>query len=171
MDQLAQNDRRFLEAAAITGENRLEFLTLLCGVLQGSLFGALDRLEGSGLVDSNGQSLRWRRPWMSLAVKQQCTTGRRLQVVDQFRGAAPGTGTLSIRPLKPTTSSGFADMLTASERRVVEVIVKGTSVKQAAEHLSLSDRTIGSHLQSAYRKLGVRSRSELAALVLTQNPL
>ncbi len=40
-------------------------------------------------------------------------------------------------------------------------------MKDAAEQLFISSRTVGSHLQSAYRKLGIHSRSQLAALLLS----
>ncbi len=55
--------------------------------------------------------------------------------------------------------------LTAAERRVVDVIVGGATYDEAASALFLSPRTIETHLRQAYRKLGVRSRSELATLV------
>jgi DNA-binding CsgD family transcriptional regulator len=55
------------------------------------------------------------------------------------------------------------NLLTASERRVAEVIVGGATYNEAAAALFLSPRTIEHHLRQAYRKLGVRSRGELAA--------
>lgn len=42
----------------------------------------------------------------------------------------------------------------------------GLSNKDIAAHLILSPRTVGHHLYKAYPKLGVASRSELAALDL-----
>lgn len=52
--------------------------------------------------------------------------------------------------------------LTPSERRVVELVAEGKSNKEVAAALFVSTRTVEFHLSRAYRKLGVRSRSELA---------
>jgi DNA-binding CsgD family transcriptional regulator len=54
--------------------------------------------------------------------------------------------------------------LTPQEGRVVDAILAGASYRAAAEQLVLSPRTVESHLRQAYRKLGVSSRGELAAL-------
>ncbi|HEY7282996.1 MAG TPA: LuxR C-terminal-related transcriptional regulator [Actinomycetota bacterium] len=59
------------------------------------------------------------------------------------------------------TSSGTD--LTGSERRVAELAADGMTNREVAEALYLSEHTVESHLSSAYRKLGVRSRTELAA--------
>ncbi len=52
--------------------------------------------------------------------------------------------------------------LTASERRVAELVAEGLTNREVASALSLTERTIESHLSRVYAKLGVRSRSELA---------
>jgi DNA-binding CsgD family transcriptional regulator len=54
-------------------------------------------------------------------------------------------------------------MLTATERRVAELVGAGRTNQEAAETLFISVRTVESHLGRIYRKLGVRSRTELAA--------
>jgi DNA-binding CsgD family transcriptional regulator len=46
---------------------------------------------------------------------------------------------------------------------VAQAIVSGATYREAADSLYLSPRTIEFHLRQTYRKLGVRSRSELAA--------
>jgi DNA-binding CsgD family transcriptional regulator/quercetin dioxygenase-like cupin family protein len=55
--------------------------------------------------------------------------------------------------------------LTAREREVVDLIVRGLRVKQIASLLCISRWTVTSHLSSIYAKKGVTSRGELAALV------
>jgi DNA-binding CsgD family transcriptional regulator len=45
---------------------------------------------------------------------------------------------------------------------VAEVIIEGATYNEVATSLFLSPRTVEHHLRQAYRKLGVRSRSELA---------
>ena len=52
--------------------------------------------------------------------------------------------------------------LTATERRVADLIAGGATNKDAAAALFVSVRTIETHVASIYRKLGVRTRAELA---------
>ena len=52
--------------------------------------------------------------------------------------------------------------LTASERRVVALAVQGLTNAAIASSLFLSEKTVEGHLARAFRKLGVRSRRELA---------
>lgn len=51
------------------------------------------------------------------------------------------------------------------EREVVEYIVHGFSNKAIARRLSISERTVSTHLVNIYEKLNVHSRAELTALV------
>jgi DNA-binding CsgD family transcriptional regulator len=59
------------------------------------------------------------------------------------------------------------DVLTASERRVAELVAAGRSNKEIAAALVVSQRTVEAHLTRAYSKLGVRSRTELARRLLS----
>ncbi len=52
--------------------------------------------------------------------------------------------------------------LTATERRVADLIAAGATNRDAAAALFVSVRTIETHVASIYRKLGVRTRAELA---------
>jgi DNA-binding CsgD family transcriptional regulator len=52
--------------------------------------------------------------------------------------------------------------LTPTERRVAELVAQGHSNREVAGLLFLSTKTVAAHLTSAYAKLGVRSRTELA---------
>jgi DNA-binding CsgD family transcriptional regulator len=53
------------------------------------------------------------------------------------------------------------DDLTPQERRVAKLAVDGLKVRQIAESLSLSPRTVETHLQKVYQKLNVSSQIEL----------
>jgi DNA-binding CsgD family transcriptional regulator len=53
--------------------------------------------------------------------------------------------------------------LSESERRVAALAAEGRSNKEIAAALYLSVRTVETHLTHIYRKLGLRSRTELAA--------
>jgi DNA-binding NarL/FixJ family response regulator len=53
--------------------------------------------------------------------------------------------------------------LTESERRVARLVASGLSNKEVAAQLVITVRTVEAHLSNVYAKLGVRSRTELAA--------
>ncbi|MGH2946014.1 MAG: response regulator transcription factor, partial [Solirubrobacteraceae bacterium] len=52
--------------------------------------------------------------------------------------------------------------LTPQELRVALLVIEGATNREAADALFVSPRTVETHLSSAYRKLRVRSRVELA---------
>ena len=55
-----------------------------------------------------------------------------------------------------------AESLTAREHEVCALVAGGATNREAAAALYMSPRTVEHHLRMAYRKLGVRSRSELS---------
>ena len=55
------------------------------------------------------------------------------------------------------------DRLTPSEERVAALAASGLSNKEIARQLLVSVYTVEEHLSHAYAKLGIRSRSQLAA--------
>jgi DNA-binding CsgD family transcriptional regulator len=57
---------------------------------------------------------------------------------------------------------GERDELTATERRIAALAAEGRSNREIAGELFVSERTVEANLTRAYRKLGVRSRTELA---------
>jgi DNA-binding CsgD family transcriptional regulator len=65
--------------------------------------------------------------------------------------------------LKRIAGRTSATGLTPTEARVAELVAAGRSNKEAAAALSVTVRTIESNLSRIYAKLGVRSRTELAA--------
>jgi DNA-binding CsgD family transcriptional regulator len=60
--------------------------------------------------------------------------------------------------------------LTATERRVVDLAAGGLANKQIASTLVVTVHTVEVHLAHAYAKLGVRSRSQLAARLAADAP-
>jgi DNA-binding CsgD family transcriptional regulator len=58
---------------------------------------------------------------------------------------------------------GAPGTLTPTEHDVVELAAHGLTNKEIAGHLSIAVHTVEVHLSRAYLKLGVRSRSQLAA--------
>jgi DNA-binding NarL/FixJ family response regulator len=54
------------------------------------------------------------------------------------------------------------DALTPREREVLRLIARGYTYREAAQELTLSDRTIETHVSSVLRKLQLSNRRELA---------
>ena len=88
-------------------------------------------------------------PWVERAESELRASGETL------RARGPG------RPI---------DELTPQELQVATLAAEGLSNKEAAARLFLSVKTIEAHLHRTYRKLGVRSRAELAPLLAEQEP-
>jgi DNA-binding CsgD family transcriptional regulator len=57
--------------------------------------------------------------------------------------------------------------LTAAERRVAQLAAAGRTNPEIAAELFMGQRTVEAHLYRAYRKLGVRSRTELCRMLLS----
>jgi DNA-binding CsgD family transcriptional regulator len=74
------------------------------------------------------------------------------------------TWSVKARRLTKTPNHRTGDVdLTPAELRVAQVVAGGATNREAAARLFVSVRTIELHLTSVYRKLAVRSRTELAA--------
>src|SRR4029077_5859080 len=61
-----------------------------------------------------------------------------------------------------TRADDEPEQLTAQELQIALLVARGATNREAAASVFLSPKTVEKHLSSAYRKLGVRSRSELA---------
>jgi len=77
------------------------------------------------------------------------------------------------RPRRPAVTGRHA--LTASERRVSALAAGGLTNREIAERLFVTQRTVETHLQHAFNKLGVHRREELPAALapapVPQDPL
>jgi DNA-binding NarL/FixJ family response regulator len=82
---------------------------------------------------------------MARIQRSLCRSGRR--VVNGRRNARPG---------EPT-------MLSAREREVLTLLAEGNSQKQIAVTLVLSPKTVATHIQNVFRKLGMHSRAQAVA--------
>jgi DNA-binding CsgD family transcriptional regulator len=60
--------------------------------------------------------------------------------------------------------------LTRQERQVAALVGQGATNREAADQLFLSPRTIDFHLRNIYKKLNVRSRTELALHLASNEP-
>jgi DNA-binding CsgD family transcriptional regulator len=59
--------------------------------------------------------------------------------------------------------------LTATERRVVELVAAGRTNREIADTLFMSVHTVEAHLTRLFRELGVHSRTELARLAVERS--
>jgi DNA-binding CsgD family transcriptional regulator len=64
-------------------------------------------------------------------------------------------------------SGGSMADLTPRERRIAELVSEGMTNNEVGAALALSAKTVEAHLGRVYRKLGLRSRTELTRFVLT----
>ncbi|MCP2094766.1 AAA ATPase domain-containing protein [Actinosynnema pretiosum] len=84
-------------------------------------------------------------------------------LADRLRaGLAAGGG----RP--PRIEATGVAALTPSERRVAELAADALTNRQIAENLFVTEKTVETHLGRAFRKLGVRSRTQLAVRMVTR---
>jgi DNA-binding CsgD family transcriptional regulator len=58
-----------------------------------------------------------------------------------------------------------SEELTPTERRIAEEVAAGRSNREVAAVLFVAERTVEANLTRIYRKLGVRSRSQLARVL------
>ena len=77
---------------------------------------------------------------------------------DQAAAELKATGETARRRVPSTV-----DELTPQERQIAVLLADGQSIREAAARLFLSPKTVEYHLRKVYAKLGIHSRSELAA--------
>jgi len=103
-----------------------------------------EHIAGARLVEAAGVD---HRPWLGDA-------GEILDAIETFL-----TGTAA-RP-RATRYAAGADALSRREREIAVLAVAGETAPAIARALFISERTVESHLASAYAKLGVASKVEL----------
>lgn len=79
-------------------------------------------------------------------------------------GLEPGAVSLAATGQAQAQAADPNTQLTAQERAVAELVATGATNKEVARSLFLAEKTVQYHLTRLYRKMGVRSRSELAAV-------
>jgi DNA-binding NarL/FixJ family response regulator len=83
------------------------------------------------------------------------------ELLDAIRRAAAGGLAFGVRP-------GNGVTLSAREREVVRLVVDGASNDEIGARLGISSRTVESHLRRLFERVGVASRTELAARALRE---
>jgi DNA-binding CsgD family transcriptional regulator len=172
---LAQIDQR-----AADGDTALRPLVLRCrGLLlaaQGDHERAIASLEAAALAPERPQGVNpfeLARTLLALGTLQRQAHHKRVarETLEQAVGIFERLGARvwsekarsELRRIGGRTPSG--DGLSETERRIVELVVAGHRNREVAAELSLSPNTVAWNLSKVYRKLGVSSRTELAAHV------
>lgn len=91
--------------------------------------------------------------------------------INHVNGHQPGSGSrqaIDNREAKATTNPAL-DTLTSREREVCLLVASARSNKEVARELNITERTIKAHLSSAFVKLQIRDRVQLALLVNGQS--
>lgn len=79
-------------------------------------------------------------------------------------------GVYRARELRSDVSTdNFPACLTRAQTMVLQAVVQGKTSKEIAEELTISPRTVQTHLANLYKRLGVKSRYQAAQLVLRGN--
>ena len=73
-------------------------------------------------------------------------------------------------PVAARSVVSLADLLTPAELRVALAVAKGSTNREVAAELFVSAKTVEYHLLNVYRKLNLRSRTELAVRVSQATP-
>jgi DNA-binding CsgD family transcriptional regulator len=118
-------------------------------------------VHGKALVDL-GESLRRlghradaRAPLREgMEIARRCgAAGLQRRALDELRASGGRLRTPALRGI---------DALTPSEQRVAQLAARGLTNRQIGEELWLARSTVEMHLRNTYRKLEIRSRTELA---------
>ena len=170
---LAQIDQR-----AANGDTALRPLVLRCrGLLlaaQGDHERATASLEAAALVPEPPQGVNpfeLARTLLALGTVQRRAQHKRVarETLEQAVGIFERLGARvwserarsELRRIGGRTTSDGE--LSETERQIVELVVAGRRNREVAAELSLSPNTVAWNLSKIYRKLGVASRTELAA--------
>jgi DNA-binding NarL/FixJ family response regulator/tetratricopeptide (TPR) repeat protein len=106
----------------------------------------------------------WSRIRLSAALR---AAGRVAEANEQSALAAEVGRELSARPLLEEAGgvdTGGASALTSRETEVLRLLAEGRTNRQLARELYISEKTVSVHVSNILAKLGVRSRTEAAAV-------
>ena len=143
---VAQDD--FVRAAELCGAGDSFWKTLRAPVQQGPYYAEIRRSAAEtcrqALGDERFESARQRG--LGLSVPEAIALARNEEPVPAAQAPAPA-------------------QLTRREREIAELVTQGLGNREIAEHLVLAKRTVDSHIEHIFSKLGFTSRAQLAAWV------
>jgi DNA-binding CsgD family transcriptional regulator len=124
----------------------------------GDPFGRGRALLALGIVRRRGRQKRPAREAIAAALEAFETVG------------AEGWAAKARAELGRVSGRTREEGLTAAEQRVATLVAEGRTNREVAAALFLGERTVASHLNHIYAKLGVRSRTELAVRLRSEDP-
>ena len=119
------------------------------------------------------------RAWLVMGTIKRRTRQRRaaraslqraLEIFDHLGATLWSARTRRTLGGRADQGSPTAPLLTPAERRVAELVASGGTNREVADRLFVSVRAVEIHLTSTYRKLGIRSRTELALKIVRDQP-
>jgi DNA-binding CsgD family transcriptional regulator len=126
-------------------------------------------VELPGLIAFVSAQARWASGGRATRARMRTGDGHWFLVdASRLEPASAGDVAVVIQPAPPTSVLDAALRalgLSGREREVATLVHRGQSAKAIASSLMISPWTVQDHLKAIYDKTGVRSRSELAALV------
>jgi DNA-binding CsgD family transcriptional regulator len=148
----------------VRGDDGLDQLREAVEVLEGSTA----RLERAKALFALGRALRLAR--QPTEAREPLRRGLELATACGAAGLADDCrAELAASGARPRgTALGGIESLTASERRVTALAAGGRTNRDIAQELYVTPKTVEVHLSNAYRKLGIKSRHELAGALASQ---
>ena len=107
-----------------------------------------ERIPGARLVELEGRD---HAAWL----------GDANSVLTEVENFLTGRVSATPRPRRTSARATALDLLTRREREVLELAFEGLSTRDVAQRLTISERTVESHISNGYAKLGVRNRVDL----------
>ena len=136
------------------------------------MLGELREVIAAGLlVGDGGPGLRFRHELVRAALNaaMPAPPGAPVPESDDRTTDAPpvrsATAVVRSAVAAAPEAPSWGSRLTAAEREVVSLVARGLSNKQVGARLSISPRTVETHLAHVFGKLGIGSRIELAVAV------
>lgn len=107
----------------------------------------------------------WTGPYLSDPLRQAVRDGGPLRLTSrQLVAKLAPMGELMLVQLRP---AGVVDRLTVREREIAGYTAQGLTHKEIARLLELSPATVRTHINTSCRRLGVKNKAQMAALVLS----
>ena len=164
---LAVGDRTFIgiglrQAASLLADSAPRQTVLLLGAaeslheLLGTVLSAADRLPDERAL------AKVRARLSSEEIAAAWAEGRALRIEQAVAAMVADLEALACAPMPPPLPATGPESLTQREQEVAGLLAEGYSDREIAEALSISVRTVGSHVQHALAKLGLHSRWQIA---------
>ncbi len=165
LPERAQELRPMLECAAKPEGDRVG--KALLAFIEAEI--ALWRGDAQAARLSGLEAARWFSAigWPLLEAQSLEIAGERRDAVAIYERCA-AAGELRRSEFRATSAEGaLLGVLTARERELATHVAAGKANRAIASSLSIGEKTVEKHLTSIYTKLGLTSRAQLAALVVT----